>query len=50
MYIEALKSSGFRDEFTYQEPKMPDEDNLCMNKEYTDCNNKEISRKSKKLK
>ena len=32
MYMETLKSSGFREEFTY-EPKMPNENNLYMNKE-----------------
>ena len=46
MYIEALKSSRFREEFTYQEPKMPNENNL--NKENTKCYNKEISRKYSK--
>ena len=49
MYIEALKSSRFREEFTYQEPKMPNENNLYMNKENTKCN-KEISRRNKKRK
>ena len=28
MYIEALKSSEFREEFIYQVPKMPNENNL----------------------
>ena len=33
--MEALKSSGFRKEFTYREPKIPTENNLYMNKENT---------------
>ena len=40
MYLEALKSSGFREEFTYHEPKMPNENNLYMNKENTKCSKK----------
>ncbi len=27
MYIKAIKISGFREEFTYQDSKMPNEDN-----------------------
>ena len=50
MYIEALKNSRFREDFTYQEPKMANENNLYMNKENTKCNNKEISRKNRKRK
>ena len=49
-YIEAFKSSGFREEFTYQEPKIPNENNLYMNKENTKCNDKKISRKNRKKK
>ena len=48
MYIKALKSRGFREEFNYQEPKMANENDLYMNKEKTTCNNKEISRKKEK--
>ena len=33
MYMEALKSSGFRVEFIYHEPKMPNKNNLYKNKE-----------------
>ena len=40
MYIEALKSSGFKEEFTYHEAKMPNENNLYMNKENTKCSKK----------
>ena len=48
--MEAVKSSGFREEFTYQEPKIPKENNLYMNEENTKCNIKEISRKIEKRK
>ena len=50
MYIEALQSSGFREEFTYHKPKMPNKNNLYMNLKNTKCNNKEISRKNRKRK
>ena len=40
MYIKALKSSGFREEFTYHEPKMPNDNTLHMNKENTKCSQK----------
>ena len=33
MYMAALKSSRFREEFTYHEPKMPNVNNLYINKE-----------------
>ena len=49
-YIEAFESSGVREEFTYQEPKIPNENNLYMNKENTKCNDKEINRKNRKRK
>ena len=44
MYIEALKNSGFKEEFTYLEPRKPyninDNNNkLDMNKENTNRNN-----------
>ena len=42
MYIEALKNSGFKEEFTYLEPRMPNNiinNKLNMNKENTNCNN-----------
>ena len=35
IYKEALKSSGFREEFTYHEDKIPNEKNLYINKENT---------------
>ena len=57
MYIEALKNSGFKEEFTYLELKMSnnnnnDDDNnkLEMNKENTTCNKKVNSRKNRKRK
>ena len=44
MYIEALKNSGFKEEFTYLELKMPNNINnnnkLDMNKKNTNCNDK----------
>ena len=44
MYIEALKKSEFVEEFTYLDPKMPNNiinnnNKLDMNKENTNCNN-----------
>ena len=45
MYMEALKSSGFREEFTYHEPKIPDKNNLYMNKENMKCIKKNRKRK-----
>ena len=58
MYIEALKNSGFKEEFTYLEPKVPDNINdnnnnnnkLDMNKENANCNNKVNCRKNRKRK
>ena len=50
MFIEVLKSSGFREELTYQEPKMPNENNFYMIKENTKSNNKGISQKNGKRK
>ena len=54
MYIEALKNSGFKEEFTYLEPKMPNNiinnNKLDMNKENTNCNNKLNCRKNRKRK
>ena len=38
--MQALKSNGFREEFAYHEPKMPNENNLFMNKENTKCSQK----------
>ena len=40
MYMEALKSSRFREELTYHDPKMPNKNNLYMNKENTKCSQK----------
>ena len=40
MYMEALKSSGFSEEFTYHESKMPNENNLYTNKENMKCSKK----------
>ena len=44
MYIEALKNSGFKEELTYLELKVPNNINnnkkLYINKGSTDCNNK----------
>ena len=52
MYIEALKNSGFKEEFTYLEPRMLNNINnnnkLDMNKENTNCNNKINCRKNRK--
>ena len=56
MYIEALKNSGFKEEFTYLEPKMiePNDNinntnNLYKNKETTDnCNIKVNCHKNRK--
>ena len=48
MYIEALKSSRFREEFTNQEPKIPNENNL--NKGNSKCDNQQVSRKNRKRK
>ena len=45
MYMEALKGSGFRKEFTYHEAKIPNENNLYMNKENTKCSQKNRKRK-----
>ena len=57
MYIEALKNCGFKDEFTYLEPKVPENiDNnnknneLDMSKENTNCYNKVNCRKNRKRK
>ena len=33
--MEAFEGSGFREEFTYHDPNMPNENNLYMNKENT---------------
>ena len=50
MYIEAVKNSGFKEEFTYLELKMlnhinnnNNNDKLYMNKENTSCNYKVVS-------
>ena len=53
MYIEVLKNSRFKEEFSYLELKVSDNiDNynnkLDMNKENTNCNNKVNSRKNRK--
>ena len=44
MYIESLKNCGLKEEFTYLDPKMPnnDDNKLDMNKENTNCNNQVI--------
>ena len=46
--MEALTSSGFKEEFTY-EPKMPNENNLSMNKENTKCSQKKKRKEKGKL-
>ena len=33
MYIDALKNSGYKENFTHKEEKMPNDDNKEMNKE-----------------
>ena len=33
MYIDALKSSGYKENFTYKEEKMPNDNNKEINKE-----------------
>ena len=54
MYIETLKNSGFKEEFTHQEPKMPNNinnnDKLDMNKENMNCNDKVNCRKNRRKK
>ena len=56
MYIEALKNSGFKEEFTYLEPKIPNNNNnnnnnkLDRNKKYTNYNKKVNCRKNRKSK
>ena len=55
MYIEALENSGFKEEFTYLEPKISNNNNnnnnkLYMNKENTNCNNEVNCRKNRKRK
>ena len=45
MYMEALKSSGFREGFTYHEAKICNENNLYMNKENMKCCQKNSKRK-----
>ena len=46
IYMEALKSSGFREEFNYQETKMPNENNFYMKKKKnTKCTKKYSKRK-----
>ena len=45
MYTEVLKSSRFREKFTYQETKMSNKNNLYMNKENTKCSQKNRKRK-----
>ena len=54
MYIEALKNSMFKEEFTYLEPKVPNNINnnnkLDMNKENMNCNNKVNCCKNRKRK
>ena len=46
--MEAPKSRGFREEFTYHEPKIPNENNLYMNKENTKCSKKKKNKKIEK--
>ena len=52
MYIEALKNSGFKQVFTYLEPKMPNNINndkkLDINTDNMNCNNKINCRKNRK--
>ena len=53
MYIEAFKNSGFKEEFTYLEPRniKPNNDNLYEDKETTDnCNNKVKCHENRKRK
>ena len=57
MYTEALKNSGFKEEFTYLEPKVLNNiinnnklDMNCNNKLNTNCNNKLNCRKNRKRK
>ena len=53
MYIEALKNCGFKEEFIYIEPRMPNDINnnkLEMNKENLYCNNKVNCRKNSQRK
>ena len=45
IYMEALKSIEFRGEFTYHEPKIPNENNLYMNKENMKCSQKNRRKK-----
>ena len=53
MYIEALKNSRFKEEFTYLEPKVPNINNhnkLDRNKENTNYKDKVNCRKNRKRK
>ena len=54
MYIEALKNSGFKEEFTYLEARMPNNFNnnykLDRNKENKNFNEKVNCRRNRKMK
>ena len=53
MFIDALKNRGFKEEFTYLEPRLPNNINnseVDMNKENTNYNNKVNGCKNEKRK